>query len=341
MIAAHGFEIEASDGFRRMARQNLAGRRNVEELPAPAAHAFLRAQRIVVRHHVVDGENAFQPDLGLLDDTTGLLDLLQRRHQGRAVLQRPTVILHVGNFEPIGIEIDRHLNDVGKLVQILPVHHRVDGERQIEFSRPMRRFNFFGVRILHAGDAIRHCGLVALEANLNMAQAGIGQCAQLVLRQQDRRGDQVGIEPDIGGVLHQLCNILTRSRLTTGEVDLQHADLGEFAQHLLPFVGAEFGVGAIELQRIGAIRTLQRAAMRQFGQHGERNTECLGDRSARFQHGEAVHRLACHLRHIGRRRGHGVGSLASIRNPLSARSCNIATTSAPMSSRGAAYFAAS
>ena len=61
--------------FGGVAGQNLPRRRNVEELPAPAAHAFLRPQRVIVRHHIVDGENALQPDLGRLDDAAGLLDL--------------------------------------------------------------------------------------------------------------------------------------------------------------------------------------------------------------------------------------------------------------------------
>src|SRR6185436_9526317 len=54
MIGAYGFEFEPGDAFRRMAGQHLAGGRNVEELPAPATHAFLRPQRVIVGHHVVD-----------------------------------------------------------------------------------------------------------------------------------------------------------------------------------------------------------------------------------------------------------------------------------------------
>ena len=61
-----------------MAGQNLAGRRDVEKLPAPAAHAFLRPQRVIIRHHIVDGENAFQARRGFLDDPAGLVDLLDK-----------------------------------------------------------------------------------------------------------------------------------------------------------------------------------------------------------------------------------------------------------------------
>src|SRR5581483_7392466 len=42
VIGAHGFECEPGDGLGGVAGQDLALRRYVEELPAPAAHAFLR-----------------------------------------------------------------------------------------------------------------------------------------------------------------------------------------------------------------------------------------------------------------------------------------------------------
>src|SRR6185312_3394266 len=41
MVRPHGFEFQPGDALRRVAGQDLARRRNVEKLPAPAAHAFL------------------------------------------------------------------------------------------------------------------------------------------------------------------------------------------------------------------------------------------------------------------------------------------------------------
>src|SRR3546814_1407748 len=48
-LVADAVEGERGDRFRGVAGQHLAGRRDVEELAAPAAHAGLRPPRVVVR----------------------------------------------------------------------------------------------------------------------------------------------------------------------------------------------------------------------------------------------------------------------------------------------------
>jgi hypothetical protein len=106
-----------------------------------------------------------------------------------------------------------------------------------------------------------------------LTQPGIGQRLEFFLRQQHGRGDQIGIEPDVAGVLHEFDQVLARGRLAAGKMDLQHADFGKFSQNLFPFLGGEFGAAALQFDRIGAIRTLQRTAMRQFSEHRERNAE--------------------------------------------------------------------
>ena len=128
-----------------------------------------------------------------LDDAAGLLDLRDGRHQRRAIFQRPAVILHVGDLQPVGVEIDRHLDDVRKLMQVLTMHDRVDRQRQIQFARPFRDFDFLFMRIFQPGDAIGDAGLVALKTDLHMTQAGIGQRRELLAGQQHGRGDEIGV----------------------------------------------------------------------------------------------------------------------------------------------------
>jgi len=73
-----------------------------------------------------------------------------------------------------------------------------------------------------------------------MVQARIRQRRQLVARQHDRRGDQVGIQADLGCAGHQRDQILAHRRLAAREVDLEHADLGQFVDHAQPFRRRQF-----------------------------------------------------------------------------------------------------
>src|SRR3546814_3361951 len=77
-LVADAVEGERGDRFRGVAGQHLAGRRDVEELAAPAAHAGLRPPRVVVGHHVVDDQHALQPLARRLDDGGRLLELPAR-----------------------------------------------------------------------------------------------------------------------------------------------------------------------------------------------------------------------------------------------------------------------
>src|SRR5581483_135024 len=103
-------------------------------------------------------------------------------------------------------------------------------------------------------------------------------------------------------------------------------------------VGGELGRGTVELDRVRTIRTLQRAAMGQFEKNRDRNAMGFRDRLLPLQHGEAVVGLS---HPMVREVAHVVFSRASVKKPLSARSCSIAITSVTMASRGAAYFCAS
>ncbi len=98
----------------------------------------------------------------------------------------PAVILHIGDFEPVGVEIERHLDDVGKLEQVLSMHDRVDRQRQVQLARPLRGFDFLCVRAFEAGDAVGDDGFVALETDLDVTQPGLGQRAKSLFGQQHR-----------------------------------------------------------------------------------------------------------------------------------------------------------
>src|SRR3984893_11822348 len=142
-------------------------------------------------------------------------------------------------------------------------------------------------------------------------------------------------------MLHKFDQILARGGLTAGEMDLEHADCSELGEHLLPFLSRQSVAAALQLDRIGAIGTLQRTAMCYFRKHRERNAESLSRGAALLQHREPVSRIAGCCAGIGKRRTHEVFSRASVKNPLSARSCSMAMTSVAIARRSAVYFSAS
>src|SRR3546814_19523442 len=99
-LVADAVEGERGDRFRGVAGQPLAGRRDVEELAAPAAHAGLRPPRVVVGHHVVDDQHALQPLARHLNHRGPLLELPARRHQRPTLEKRHAAVLHATHVEP-------------------------------------------------------------------------------------------------------------------------------------------------------------------------------------------------------------------------------------------------
>src|SRR6266436_2481948 len=117
-------------------------------------------------------------------------------------------------------------------------------------------------------------------------------------------------------------------------MDLQHADFGELGENAPPFFSRQFAAATLQLDGIGAIGTLQRTAMCYFREHRERNAESLRRRAALLQHGEPVRGSAGRCAGVAKRRTHEVLSRASLKNPLSARSCSMAMTSVAIAPAG-------
>ena len=93
-----------------------------------------------------------------------------------------------------------------------------------------------------------------------MVEAGLLQRLELLALEQHGGGDEVGVEPALGGGLDDVHEVAARRRLAAGEMDLQDAEGRRLAHDPLPVLGRKLGVGALELERVGAVGALQRAA---------------------------------------------------------------------------------
>jgi hypothetical protein len=85
-------------------------------------------------------------------------------------------------------------------------------------------------------------------------------------------GDEIGVEPGLDRISEYILEIAPQRGLAAGKMQLQGAGFGRLAKCFAPFRCGQFRVPALELERIGAIGALQRAAMGELRQQSCRPT---------------------------------------------------------------------
>ena len=111
-MAPHVVEGERGDlGGAVAGKHHAIGGDHEIEL-APAAVAGLGVCLVIVRQDVGDLHPSTIALDGPLGDLPRALDLFSRRHEGRPVLQSPPVVLGVGELDPVGSEIGRHVDEL-------------------------------------------------------------------------------------------------------------------------------------------------------------------------------------------------------------------------------------
>ncbi len=103
------------------------------------------------------------------------------------------------------------------------------------------------------------------------------------------RGDQVGVVTQAAGLADQLGQVLAHQRFTAGEADLRGAHLPRFGHYLEPLLGTQLLALGGEVQRVRAVRALQRAAVGEFGQQPQRQAD--------FRRGRQLRRGRSSVRH--------------------------------------------
>lgn len=99
-----------------------------------------------------------------------------------------------------------------------------------------------------------------------MVQPGLAEGVQFALRQPYPGGDQVGIEPEAARGADQLRQILRVSGSPPEKAQLNAAHRPRLAKDLDPLFGGQLLILPGEVQRIGTVGTLQRAAVGQLRQ---------------------------------------------------------------------------
>ena len=114
--------------------------------------------------------------------STGFFKLRARGQQRGAVLQCPAVILRVGDFHALGRELLDESDHLFEVIDVLPVHHKIDGERDLVLADDARQFDFVRVRF-GAGNPVGRVFARILKADLDVIESGLDQCLAVVVRQ--------------------------------------------------------------------------------------------------------------------------------------------------------------
>ncbi|MND94096.1 hypothetical protein D3C80_863020 [compost metagenome] len=206
-------------------------------------------------------------------DAFGAHQLLPGRQKPNAIELRPAVELAGGELDEVRFQCDAQLDDAVDLVDIVPMgdevqHHRIT----VGLHRP-GHFQFLREGLFRAGQQIVHLLVTGLETDLDVIETGLLEVADFLFGQADAGGDQVGIETQLARFNDQLGEVLTHQRFATGKAKLRGAHFPRFTKHLDPLLGAQLFALLGEIQRIGAVRALQRAAIGQLGEQPQRQAD--------------------------------------------------------------------
>src|SRR2546430_2755976 len=175
---------------------------------------------------------------------------------------------------PLAVNVVLHrrsLHQVEALIRVARVQHHVDRERKPELARVVVRGDLVSVR-RGTGDGIGQLRVRSLNADLHVVEPGGLERREALLGEPVRRRDQRGVEPQPVGLADQLLQIRAESRFASGGPQLQHAERFGLAEHATPLVRGQLLLEARagEIQRIGAVRALQRTLVGELRQEPER-----------------------------------------------------------------------
>jgi len=149
-------------------------------------------------------------------------------------------------------------------VEVLAVQHDVHGQRKSQLPGDLRGANFFIEGRRAARETVGIFRVRVLNAHLQTVESGGAQLRSGFFIEQRAAGAQVGVKADVARAPDDLRQVGSQQGFTAGEMGLHNAKLRGFGQDALPFGGGQFLRVPREVGRVAAIRTLQRATIRQL-----------------------------------------------------------------------------
>ena len=155
-------------------------------------------------------------------------------------------------------------------VDVGAVHHSVHGERQLVPHDLGRECALPSKRPVVAGDVVGGRRAAVLDGDLHMVEPGLRERAEGPLRDADRGGDEIGVETSGMRAGRNVDEVAARARLAARQMHLQDTKPRRLAEDAHPGGGVELILSGIEHERVGAIGTAERTAVRKLGEHAER-----------------------------------------------------------------------
>ena len=274
-MLGHFGKFEAGEPARTLARQGGAVGGDAQEDSPPAVHARLRAVRVVVRDHVEDPHAIAVRLLVPVRDRLRALELLAGRKKLVPVVERPAVVLGVGELDVIRPQIQRHVEDRIRAVDVVPVEHDVEDHRIALLLDRARHLDLVGEGV-GPREVVVEIRIARLKADLDVVEADFLEAPHAGRIHADRRGDEIGVVAEAPRLCDQVFEVAAHERLAAGEAELRRAELPGLTQGVDPLLRGQLALCPGEVERIGAVRALQRTGVGELREQPQRPGRSVG-----------------------------------------------------------------
>ena len=267
-MLGHLRKVEAGQHARGLAGQGGAVGRHAEEDLPPAVHAGLRAVGVVIRDHVEDLHATLVRFPVPVRHRLRTPELIAGRKKLVPVVERPAVELGVGELDVVRPEVQRQIQDFFRAVDVLPVQHGVEDHRIALRLDRARHLDLVGEGV-GPREMVVEGRVARLEADLDVVEPRFPETPHPGRVHADGRGDEVGVVAEAARLRHQRFEVAAHERFAAGEAELRRPELPGFTQGADPLLRGQLAPGPGEIERVRAVRALQRAGVGQLREQPE------------------------------------------------------------------------
>ncbi len=193
-----------------------------------------------------------------------MIELRARGQQAVAIGEAPTVILHIGKFDASGARGFGDFEHFVDLIDVAAVNDEIERDGDADFFQPFEDAEFLRVGFC-AGDFFGGVGVGALEAELDVVEAGFDELREFLFVEREAGGDEVDVEAGGARGFDEIENVGAGEGFAAGEVGLENAELRGLLEDAGPGFGGEFGAAGGEFEGIRAVDAVEGAAVGEFG----------------------------------------------------------------------------